>query len=162
MSPPAPWACPEWREKWEEHANQTYGYYWEQFSYWVSQGWTTDETISADAARDEEPYAEEHHEQLEVMEMESERDKSSACCDQLSGEPEKFPEENPTDITELVSSLDLETEKREHDDSNKTLHCTYANEPHDGGDRKSPASSGSTSTKSKFNILRCGLECLRV
>ncbi|XP_060761608.1 trimethylguanosine synthase isoform X3 [Neoarius graeffei] len=152
-SPPAPWACPEWREKWEEHANQTYVYYWEQFSYWVSQGWTTDETISADAVRDEEPYAEEQqHEQLDVMELERERDKSSACCDQVSGEPEKFPEK-PTDITELVSSLNLETEKRERYDINKTLHCTYANEPHDGGDRERPASSGSTSTEKSSEKL---------
>ncbi|MCJ8744761.1 hypothetical protein PDJAM_G00122290 [Pangasius djambal] len=146
-SPPAPWACPEWREKWEEHANQTYGYYWEQFSYWASQGWTTEETISTDVARDEEPHAEEHHGQLDVMELEKDGHKSSTCCDQMSGEPEKFPGENPADITELVSSLNLDTEKCDHDDTNETLHCSYANEPHDGGDRKRPASSGSTGTE---------------
>ncbi|KAM9439792.1 trimethylguanosine synthase isoform 1-T1 [Clarias gariepinus] len=131
-SPAAPWACPEWKEKWEEHANQTYGYYWEQFSYWSSQGWTTDETVSADAARDEEHHEEEQHE-------------SSSCCDQISGEAEKFPEENSDVITELVNSLSLENHKR--DDINKTLHCSYADEPHDGGDRKRPAASGRTDTQ---------------
>uniref|UniRef100_W5UKV7 Trimethylguanosine synthase n=1 Tax=Ictalurus punctatus TaxID=7998 RepID=W5UKV7_ICTPU len=145
-SPPAPWACPEWREKWEGHANQTYGYYWEQFNYWASQGWTTAETTGADAARDEGPHAEEHLEQLDVMEPE--KGGHESCCDHTSGELQKFPgEESPTDITELVGSLNLETEKREHDDLNKTLHCSYANEPNDGEDRKRPASSGSTSTE---------------
>ncbi|KAF4076849.1 hypothetical protein AMELA_G00219810 [Ameiurus melas] len=144
-SPPAPWACSEWREKWEEHANQTYGYYWEQFNYWASQGWTTAETIGADAARDEEPHAEEHREQLDVMEPEKEGQES--CCDHTSGEVERFPEENPADITELVSSLNLETEKRERDDRNKTLHCSYADEPNDGEDRERPASSGSAGTE---------------
>lgn len=159
-SPPAPWACPEWREKWEEHANQTYGYYWEQFNYWASQGWTTAETTGADAARDEGPHAEEHREQLDVMEPE--KGGHESCCDRTSGELEKFPgEESPTDITELVGSLNLETEKREHDDLNKTLHCSYANEPNDGEDRKRPASSGSTSTESKFSMLKVQSEMFR-
>ncbi|KAK3534226.1 hypothetical protein QTP86_007028 [Hemibagrus guttatus] len=146
-SHPAPWACPEWKERWEEHANETYEYYWEQFSYWASQGWTTDETISADGARDEEPHAEEHHEQLDVMEPEDDGHKFSVSCDRVSGEMEKVPEESPSGIVELVSSLILDTEKCEKDDLNNTLICSYVNEPHDGGDRKRPASSGSTGTE---------------
>ncbi|XP_058228736.1 trimethylguanosine synthase isoform X2 [Hemibagrus wyckioides] len=146
-SPPTPWACPEWKERWEEHSNEMYGYYWEQFSYWASQGWTTDETISADAARDEEPHAEEHQEQPDVMDPEEDGLKSSASCDQVSGEPDKFPEESPSGIVELVNSLILDTEKCEKDDLHNTLLCSYVNEPHDGGDRKRPASSGSTGTE---------------
>lgn len=153
-SPLAPWACPEWKERWEEHSNEIYGYYWEQFNYWASQGWTTDETISADAARDEEPHAEEHQEQLDVMDPEEDGHKSSASCDRVSGEPEKFPEESPSGIVELVNSLILDTEKRKKDDLHNTLLCSYVNEPHDGGDRKRPASSGSTGTESKFNTLQ--------
>lgn len=153
-SPPAPWVCPEQMERWEEHSNEIYRYYWEQFSYWASQGWTTDETISADAARDEEPHAEEHQEQLDVMEPEEDGHKSSASCDQVSGEPEKFPEESPSGVVELVNSLILDTEKCKKDDLHNTLLCNYVNEPHDGGDRKRPASSGSTGTESKFNTLQ--------
>ncbi|KAI5616919.1 trimethylguanosine synthase, partial [Silurus asotus] len=140
VSPLAPWACPEWREKWEEHANEIYGYYWEQFSYWASQGWTTDHSGGTDLARDAEQSFEEHQ---DVMEPEKERCESSACCDEISGEPERFPEGNTDDIVELVSSLSMETEKCEDDDLNKTLQSSYANEPHDGGERKRPASSGS-------------------
>ncbi|XP_060729603.1 trimethylguanosine synthase isoform X2 [Tachysurus vachellii] len=145
-SPSAPWASPEWQKRWEEHASQIYGYYWEQFSYWASQGWMTDETISADAARDEEAHAEEHHEQLDVMEQGENGHKSSASCDQVSEELETFLEENPSGIAELVSSLTLDTETREKDDLN-TLHLSYVKEPHDGGDRKRPSSSGSTGTE---------------
>lgn len=153
-SPPAPWECPEWRERWEEHANQTYGYYWEQFSYWASQGWTTDETVSADAAGVEEAHAEEQYEQLDAMEAEKEQHNSSACCDPASGELEMVPDENAADITELVCGLNLETEKCEHNDINKTSHCSYANEPHDGGEQDTPASSGNNSMESKFSILK--------
>lgn len=124
-----------------------YGYYWEQFSYWASQGWTTEDSFSAEAARDEEARSEERSEQLDAMELEKERHESSAGCDQVSGEPD----ENPADITELVRSLNLEAECG---DVKKSLHCSYANEPHDGGDQKRPASSGSTVTGSKFHILK--------
>lgn len=152
-SPLAPWECSEWKERWEEHANQTYGYYWEQFSYWASQGWTTEEMVSADAAGDEEACAEEHHEQLDVMEAERELHNSSTSCDPVSGEPEKVPDENAADITELVSGLNLETDKCERNNINKTLHCTYANEPHDGGVQKTQASSGNDCMESKFCML---------
>lgn len=38
-----PWDCPDTKEEWELHASQTYHYYWEQFCYWYSQGWTMEE-----------------------------------------------------------------------------------------------------------------------
>ncbi|XP_054841231.1 trimethylguanosine synthase [Eublepharis macularius] len=37
-----PWNNPEVKEKWEQHYSELYWYYWEQFHYWVSQGWTVD------------------------------------------------------------------------------------------------------------------------
>lgn len=37
-----PWGNPEVKEKWEQHYNEVYWYYWEQFQYWASQGWTVD------------------------------------------------------------------------------------------------------------------------
>ncbi|XP_042321283.1 trimethylguanosine synthase [Sceloporus undulatus] len=37
-----PWNNPEMKEKWEQHYNELYWYYWEQFHYWASQGWTVD------------------------------------------------------------------------------------------------------------------------
>ncbi|KAL7984296.1 hypothetical protein Chor_002866 [Crotalus horridus] len=37
---PEPWNNPEMKDKWEQHYNELYWYYWEQFHYWASQGWT--------------------------------------------------------------------------------------------------------------------------
>ncbi|NWY40631.1 TGS1 synthase, partial [Sylvia atricapilla] len=37
-----PWNNPDTKEEWEQHYSELYWYYWEQFQYWTSQGWTTD------------------------------------------------------------------------------------------------------------------------
>lgn len=37
-----PWNSPDIREEWEQHYSELYWYYWEQFQYWTSQGWTTE------------------------------------------------------------------------------------------------------------------------
>nr|XP_003224359.1 PREDICTED: trimethylguanosine synthase [Anolis carolinensis] len=37
-----PWDNPEMKEKWQQHYNELYWYYWEQFQYWANQGWTVD------------------------------------------------------------------------------------------------------------------------
>nr|XP_009481598.1 PREDICTED: LOW QUALITY PROTEIN: trimethylguanosine synthase [Pelecanus crispus] len=37
-----PWNNPDTREEWEQHYSELYWYYWEQFQYWTSQGWTTE------------------------------------------------------------------------------------------------------------------------
>ncbi|XP_077392398.1 trimethylguanosine synthase isoform X2 [Festucalex cinctus] len=38
----APWDDPNTKAAWDQHAAETYYYYWEQYSYWAAQGWTTD------------------------------------------------------------------------------------------------------------------------
>lgn len=40
----APWDNPDEKAEWDTHASETYYYYWEQYSYWVAQGWTADTT----------------------------------------------------------------------------------------------------------------------
>lgn len=32
---------------WDKHVAETYYSYWEQYTYWVGQGWTIDESVSA-------------------------------------------------------------------------------------------------------------------
>ena len=41
----APWDNPETKAMWDEHAADSYTSYWEQYSYWAGQGWTTDQSI---------------------------------------------------------------------------------------------------------------------
>ncbi|NXE92273.1 TGS1 synthase, partial [Menura novaehollandiae] len=35
-----PWNSPDTKGEWEQHYSELYWYYWEQFQYWTSQGWT--------------------------------------------------------------------------------------------------------------------------
>ncbi|NXC96170.1 TGS1 synthase, partial [Certhia familiaris] len=37
-----PWNSPDTKEEWDQHYSELYWYYWEQFQYWTSQGWTTE------------------------------------------------------------------------------------------------------------------------
>nr|XP_009936031.1 PREDICTED: trimethylguanosine synthase [Opisthocomus hoazin] len=41
-----PWNSPDTKEEWEQHYNELYWYYWEQFQYWTSQGWATESSHS--------------------------------------------------------------------------------------------------------------------
>ncbi|XP_040911384.1 trimethylguanosine synthase [Toxotes jaculatrix] len=41
----APWDNPETKAAWDKHAADTYYSYWEQYSYWAAQGWTTDQSV---------------------------------------------------------------------------------------------------------------------
>ncbi|NXF10216.1 TGS1 synthase, partial [Smithornis capensis] len=41
ITPSEPWNSPDTKGEWEQHYSQLYWYYWEQFQYWTSQGWTT-------------------------------------------------------------------------------------------------------------------------
>ncbi|NWZ05271.1 TGS1 synthase, partial [Agelaius phoeniceus] len=41
-----PWSSPDTKEEWEQHYSELYWYYWEQFQYWTSQGWTTESSHS--------------------------------------------------------------------------------------------------------------------
>ncbi|XP_035526402.1 trimethylguanosine synthase-like [Morone saxatilis] len=40
----APWDDPDAKAAWDKHAAGTYYSYWEQYSYWAAQGWTTDQS----------------------------------------------------------------------------------------------------------------------
>ncbi|XP_068252292.1 trimethylguanosine synthase isoform X2 [Nyctibius grandis] len=52
-----PWNIPDTREEWEQHYSELYWYYWEQFQYWTSQGWTTEsshgDNVEADGVTQE-------------------------------------------------------------------------------------------------------------
>ncbi|KAK5859393.1 hypothetical protein PBY51_020951 [Eleginops maclovinus] len=40
----APWEDPHTKAAWDTHAAETYYSYWEQYSYWAAQGWTTEQS----------------------------------------------------------------------------------------------------------------------
>ncbi|XP_035860618.1 trimethylguanosine synthase isoform X3 [Sander lucioperca] len=39
------WDDPDTKAAWDKHATETYYSYWEQYSYWSAQGWTTDQSV---------------------------------------------------------------------------------------------------------------------
>ncbi|NWX84640.1 TGS1 synthase, partial [Nothoprocta pentlandii] len=43
-----PWNSPDTQQEWEQHYRELYWYYWEQFQYWTSQGWTTDSSCNVE------------------------------------------------------------------------------------------------------------------
>ncbi|XP_041660026.1 trimethylguanosine synthase isoform X2 [Cheilinus undulatus] len=50
----APWDDPDTQAAWDSHAAETYYYYWEQYSFWAAQGWTTDLTSCTGNTDEEE------------------------------------------------------------------------------------------------------------
>uniref|UniRef100_A0A668UE34 Trimethylguanosine synthase n=1 Tax=Oreochromis aureus TaxID=47969 RepID=A0A668UE34_OREAU len=50
----APWDNPDTKDLWDKHATETYYSYWEQYSYWVGQGWTFEQSACNGNAGGEE------------------------------------------------------------------------------------------------------------
>ncbi|XP_071410615.1 trimethylguanosine synthase isoform X2 [Pithys albifrons albifrons] len=42
-----PWNSLDTKGEWEQHYNELYWYYWEQFQYWTNQGWTIESSHDA-------------------------------------------------------------------------------------------------------------------
>ncbi|XP_027494628.1 trimethylguanosine synthase isoform X1 [Corapipo altera] len=42
ITAPEPWNSLDTKGEWEQHYNELYWYYWEQFQYWTNQGWTVE------------------------------------------------------------------------------------------------------------------------
>ncbi|KAJ8012008.1 hypothetical protein DPEC_G00064230 [Dallia pectoralis] len=131
-----PWDCPDTREAWEQHARDTYIYYWEQFSYWSAQGWTTGCTGSRSVETDQSGQAGE-----------------AECGDLLPSapvEPQKS-EGRTRDVIDLLGKISLGSDGEGGCDLNgQPAVCVYGNdsEPCDGGNRKRAASSGTKCTES--------------
>uniref|UniRef100_A0A8B9TI17 Trimethylguanosine synthase n=1 Tax=Anas platyrhynchos TaxID=8839 RepID=A0A8B9TI17_ANAPL len=137
-----PWNSPDTKEEWEQHYSELYWYYWEQFQYWTSQGWTTESS---------------HNDSMEVHGVTQEAD--------LSGEKDLISEETLTssaephnEIISGICNLNLNLDEveqssaapavthedpQEHGSSNSESQCRCASsqkEPCDGGTRKRSAS----------------------
>lgn len=105
-----PWDCPNTREEWELHASQTYHYYWEQFCYWSSQGWTMEEEethstlppVSETPLDEQQPGAEAVMEGLDP----SAQGPEGTCSDALE---QRYL--GMGDVTNLVGGLSLQVEQ---------------------------------------------------
>ncbi|XP_067219866.1 trimethylguanosine synthase isoform X2 [Chanodichthys erythropterus] len=121
--------CSRSEVDWDEHCQQTYQYYWEQFHYWAAQGWTVDDSHSTTAASEE-------------------YQGSQGEIEALKNQTEEGSKANAVSVTHLISSLSLLTEEVDSVDGDRqSLVCNCADEPCDGGNRKRSSSrSGCTDT----------------
>ncbi|XP_050984492.1 trimethylguanosine synthase isoform X2 [Labeo rohita] len=112
--------CSHSEADWDKHYQQTYQYYWEQFQYWASQGWTVDESYNTTAASEE---------------CQGSRGETEA------NQTEERSKADATSVTHLINSLSLLTEEVDREDGDQqSLACNCADEPCDGGNRKRSSS----------------------
>ncbi|NXJ65902.1 TGS1 synthase, partial [Rostratula benghalensis] len=150
-----PWNSPDTREEWEQHYSELYWYYWEQFQYWTSQGWTTEsshgDNVEANGVTQETGFPGE-------MDLVS---PGAECSEVLSLEPspsvtrseETLPSgaEPHSEIITGICNLNLNLEEVEQSSPALTVthqgpqECSSSDsesqkEPCDGGNRKRNAS----------------------
>uniref|UniRef100_A0A8B9ELL1 Trimethylguanosine synthase n=1 Tax=Anser cygnoides TaxID=8845 RepID=A0A8B9ELL1_ANSCY len=161
-TPSEPWNSPDTKEEWEQHYSELYWYYWEQFQYWTSQGWTTESS---------------HNDSMEVHGLTQEADlsgKKDLVSLEAEGSEVLSLELSPShtrseetltssaephnEIISGICNLNLNLDKveqssaplavthedpQEHGSSNSECQCLCASsqkEPCDGGTRKRSAS----------------------
>lgn len=118
---------------WDEHFQQIYKYYWEQFQYWAAQGWTLDESYSTTAASEE-------------------NQNCQGETEALNSQTEDVSKADTSGVTHLISSLSLLTEEVDMDDGPQPLVCNCADEPCDGGNRKRPSPRAACTDASDGNM----------
>ncbi|XP_009863528.1 PREDICTED: trimethylguanosine synthase, partial [Apaloderma vittatum] len=145
-----PWNSPDTKEVWEQHYSELYWYYWEQFQYWTSQGWTTEssrgDSVEAGGVTQEmgllvDPGAE--HSEVLNLELSHPNTRNEEAFP-LNAEPH-------SEITSGICNLDLNLEEVEQGSGALTAShrgpressssdSESQKEPCDGGTRKRRAS----------------------
>ncbi|XP_066480358.1 trimethylguanosine synthase isoform X2 [Tiliqua scincoides] len=69
LAVPEPWNNPEVKAQWDQHYSELYWYYWEQFHYWASQGWTVDTAQKSDTNIAQSSGTETNTSRLEIYQM---------------------------------------------------------------------------------------------
>ncbi|KAM6920113.1 trimethylguanosine synthase [Lycodopsis pacificus] len=151
------WDDPDTKAIWDKHGTETYYTYWEQYSYWSAQGWTTDQSVCNVNTGGEEAAAggrvggdkETHPDirrdgQTEAKSQQRDEEGVMALCDDVK------------DLNDLLGQkCTLEAGGRSVSDSETDGRCVSVAErelcgsdhPSDGGsDRKRPAASSQQNT----------------
>ncbi|NXD68737.1 TGS1 synthase, partial [Eolophus roseicapillus] len=158
-----PWNSPDTREEWERHYSELYWYYWQQFQYWTSQGWTT-ESLHGDSVEANEITQEvvmdlvspgtEHSEVLS-LELSPSNTRSEETLP-LSAEPH-------SEIVSGIWNLSLNSEEAEQcstayhqgPQEHNSSDSESEDEPCDGGTRKRSASCEKKSIKQSGSQGSC-------
>lgn len=128
------WDDPDKKAVWDKHVTETYYSYWEQYTYWVAQGWTCDQSVpngnidgDAAAAAVMDGVIETHPEERRDGAESQQREEVTALHDDTEGLNDLFGQ-----CCTLEAGGSSVT-NRQH---------WRSDDPHDGGnDRKRPAAS---------------------
>ncbi|MFT7812329.1 trimethylguanosine synthase isoform X1 [Arapaima gigas] len=132
----APWDCPNRKSQWELHYSETYYFYWEQFRYWVSQGWTVDDANGEGGTKQDEQELSYASTTLDTSSLESGRTTEGEAAD-LNGQLSLY--------SKCLEAEGTQQESDQHDNVLRGALCFYGNEPCNGGTHK-PADSSSNHT----------------
>lgn len=88
----APWD--DSRLEWDKHVAETYYSYWEQYTYWVGQGWTVDSSGSTENNNEEEA---EHEVTAPHHDVEALDQLFGENCTLEQSEKRKVSDSNPCD-----------------------------------------------------------------
>ncbi|XP_041101903.1 trimethylguanosine synthase [Polyodon spathula] len=156
-----PWDDADCKAEWEQHANEIYCHYWEQFQYWATQGWTVDDSCSSLT----EAGGEINETQQTVCLKESDAfGWEPPFMDFSDSRMKENPEVSEEYLEEGINMIRLNSDESEqnklavilnHNACQRTspgknecqgIYCSDRNEPSDGGNQKRPASSGGNSS----------------
>ncbi|NXA70752.1 TGS1 synthase, partial [Mohoua ochrocephala] len=144
-----PWNSPDTKEEWEQHYSELYWYYWEQFQYWTSQGWTTesshDNKVEVNGVTQETGVLGEMDlvspgpEHSEVLSLELSHSSTRSEETLPSGA------EPHSEIISGICNLNLNTEEVEQSSAALTVACNGPEEQSssDSGSQKEPCDGGS-------------------
>ncbi|XP_062337062.1 trimethylguanosine synthase [Osmerus eperlanus] len=155
-----PWDCPDSQPAWEQHAQETFLLYWEQFTYWASQGWSahSDSTGPGLEGESRGPGGVGGGCEVEAEDGRTHAESSRAAEDAevLSGQ---MGPACAGDVADLIGQMSLQSEggsrigvgEQTADDD---WPVCGGGGPCDGGDRKRAASSSKQSTQSRGSEQR--------
>ncbi|XP_073348246.1 trimethylguanosine synthase [Pagrus major] len=143
----APWDDPDTKALWDEHSTETYYSYWEQYSYWVAQGWTTDQSVCNGNTGEEAGAAGVMGRGIETQ-PEEWMDGQTRAESQQSEEVETLHDGVEVLNDQFGQKCTLEAGGSSVTDSETDKQCvTVADDPSDGGtDHKRPAASSQPNT----------------
>ncbi|XP_064298778.1 trimethylguanosine synthase [Phalacrocorax carbo] len=167
-----PWNSPDTRAEWEQHYSELYWYYWEQFQYWTSQGWTTEsshgDSVEANGVNQEMGLSG----RMDLVSPGAER--SEVLSLEMSPSNTRSEETLPSgaelhsEIISGICNLNLNLEEVEQSSAALTVahqspqehsssDCESQKEPCDGGTRKRSASCENKSINQSGSRGSCSL-----
>lgn len=156
-----PWDDPDTKAVWDKHAADTYYSYWEQYSYWAAQGWTTDQSVCPSGGEAAAAAAGVVNEDTQTP-SEDRRDGWGGDESRLTEEEVKGSHRDAEGLSDVFGQSCTLEAGQIHRQSEGEL-CG-SDEPSDGGnERKRPATSSQQSTvqhAGKHCVCVCVYTCL--